>query len=166
MRFKTYIIGLFVIVMSALSISCENKHADTRKVFQKSFITHVSEDNLPIIKFDVKGKKTLFIVDTGSDINVINQKIYDTRTGDFEITDSVMLTVNTISGKYNKNTYIVGVNLDDSIYTNFYVMDISSIIYDTYVKQHIIVDGIVGVNFLHKNGVIVNFKNKTFYNNG
>ena len=45
-----------------------------------------------------------------------------------------------------------------------YSMDITDIINDTFIKQQVFIEGIIGVDFLYENNLVIDFKNKTLNN--
>lgn len=147
-----------LILISLVLLSC-NKKNDNNLYFE-TFIFNQSK-NIPIIKFNTNDKSYInLIIDTGSEINIIDENYYNENKKDFILIDSINNTINTVSGNINKTTYIVSTTLNDSIYIEFYVLDINKIVNDIYLNQQILTNGLLGINFMYEHNMNINFKNK------
>ena len=157
MRLLKHIIILFLIVFS----SCGKEDS---KIYKFKTSLFASENVIPIVSFTLNEKNVNFILDTGSDITVINKDYFIKNSDHFEIVDSVFFNVNTINSLKQENTLIVQSFVNDSISVTFYVLDISKTVEDIFIKQQIKINGIIGNDFLYKNELILDFKNKTLSN--
>lgn len=151
-----YIILIFVFLL----ISCENKNNEINEF--KTSIFNI-ENNIPIITVKLNNKKVNLIIDTGSELSIIDEKYYK-KNNDFNVIDSTMININTLNGEQINKVYIINGIVNDSINIKLYTMDISNVINDMFIKQQIFIDGIIGVDFLYENNLIIDFKNKTLSN--
>lgn len=151
-----YIILIFVFLL----ISCENKNNEINEF--KTSIFNI-ENNIPVITVKLNNKKVNLIIDTGSELSIIDEKYYK-KNNDFNVIDSTMININTLNGEQINKVYIINGIVNDSINIKLYTMDISNVINDMFIKQQIFIDGIIGVDFLYENNLIIDFKNKTLSN--
>lgn len=105
-----------------------------------------------------------FIIDTGSEVNILNESYYNRHKNEYVVIDSLEHTINTLNGNSNKKSYIVRGMINDSIPTDFYIMDIDVTAEIIFVNQRIKIEGILGVDFMYDNNIIIDFKNKTITN--
>ena len=141
-------------------MSCNNKNTE---IYEFKTPIFCAENNIPIITIKLNGKKTNLIIDTGSEISIINKKYFE-KNNNFNITDSTTISINTLNGEQLNKVYILNGVINDSINIKLYTMDISDIIDDMFIKQQVFIDGIIGVDFLYENNLIIDFKNKTLSN--
>ena len=151
-----YIILIFVFLL----ISCENKNNEINEF--KTSIFNI-ENNIPVIPVKLNNKKVNLIIDTGSELSIIDEKYYK-KNNDFNVIDSTTININTLNGEQINKVYIINGIVNDSINIKLYTMDISNVINDMFIKQQIFIDGIIGVDFLYENNLIIDFKNKTLSN--
>lgn len=151
-----YIILIFVFLL----ISCENKNNEINEFKTSIFNT---KNNIPVITVKLNNKKVNLIIDTGSELSIIDEKYYK-KNNDFNVIDSTMININTLNGEQINKVYIINGIVNDSINIKLYTMDISNVINDMFIKQQIFIDGIIGVDFLYENNLIIDFKNKTLSN--
>lgn len=151
-----YIILIFVFLL----ISCENKNNEINEF--KTSIFNI-ENNIPVITVKLNNKKVNLIIDTGSELSIIDEKYYK-KNNDFNVIDSTTININTLNGEQINKVYIINGIVNDSINIKLYTMDISNVINDMFIKQQIFIDGIIGVDFLYENNLIIDFKNKTLSN--
>ena len=151
-----YIILIFVFLL----ISCENKNNEINEF--KTSIFNI-ENNIPAITVKLNNKKVNLIIDTGSELSIIDEKYYK-KNNDFNVIDSTTININTLNGEQINKVYIINGIANDSINIKLYTMDISNVINDMFIKQQIFIDGIIGVDFLYENNLIIDFKNKTLSN--
>ena len=117
----------------------------------------------PIIQAEINGKKGYFLVDTGSDISIINStqlkryrlqqtKIYDTRKKviGFNGNTSQIMKVK------NANMVFTG-NFD---HQNFYSINLDNLANSMEVKTALRIDGIIGADVLLKYNCIIDYNNR------
>ena len=149
---------IYLLIMSLFLLSCNSKNKN-----ELSFETFIFNRNktIPIVSFDSKKDKQLkLIIDTGSEINIINKNYYDDNQCDFVICDSINNIIKTVNGEINNSTYIVSTTLNDSININFYVLEMSDIINNLYLNQQVMTHGLLGIDFMYENNITIDFKNK------
>lgn len=152
---------IFFIGILLLSIGCNNKNNNEYK-----FETNLFGQNntLPIINIKLNNLPAKLIIDTGSEINIINSTYYYKHIDAFVVLDTNFTEIQTITGKIYEENYIVKSYINDSIPIIFNVMDINNTIDHIFLNQQDYVDGIIGVEFLYDNNLVIDFKNKKLTN--
>ena len=111
-----------------------------------------------LVKLD--NDKINLILDTGSEVNILNEDYYKSHSEHFILVDSVNNPINTVNGAILQKTYIVETVLNDSINIRFNVMDITDIVDNIFYNQQMIANGLLGIDFFYDNNVVIAFKNK------
>lgn len=141
---KKYVILLFCLIL----YSC-NKTG-----FKKSIINR--HYNTPIVELKINGHDYNFIIDTGSELSFIDDKIVHNT-----IVDSIYMSTCNFNGSFNSDKfYIANVVLNDSIKTKMYTMNIENIQENIFLKSGLIIHGIIGSDILSEEKVIIDYKNK------
>lgn len=151
---------LHIIVLLTLLIfsSCERNRNERAMQFNQSLF--LKEKTIPVITFKLDNNKINLILDTGSELNILNEDYYKSHSEKFILIDSVNNSINTVNGTILQKTYIVETALNDSINVRFNVMDITNMINNIFYNQQIMTDGLLGIDFFYDNNVIIDFKNK------
>ena len=151
---------LRIIVLSFLLIfsSCDRNRNEHTMQFNSSLF--LKEKTIPVITFKLDNDKINLILDTGSELNILNEDYYKSHSEKFILVDSVNNPINTINGVVLQKTYIVETALNDSINVRFNVMDITNMINNIFYNQQIMTDGLLGIDFFYENNVVIDFKNK------
>ena len=145
---------LFLLIFS----SCDrNRNEHTIQFNQSLFL---KEKTIPVITFKLDNNKINLILDTGSELNIINEDYYKSHSEKFILVDSVNNPINTVNGIVLQKTYIVETTLNDSINVRFNVMDITNMIDNIFYNQQMMTDGLLGIDFFYDNNVVIDFKNK------
>ena len=153
-------ISILLILFSLTS--CGNKGKDICKFSTPLFC---DENCIPVVTINLNGEDVNFIVDTGSEICVIDENYFKERYNAFRIIDSTEVNIKTVNREQRRcKTYIIKGVVNDSIDMTLYSMDITDIINDTFIKQQVFIEGIIGVDFLYENNLVIDFKNKTLNN--
>ena len=154
---------LHIIVLLTLLIfsSCDKNHEERSMQFNSSLF--LKEKTIPIITFKLDNDKINLILDTGSEVNILNEDYYKSHSEHFILVDSVNNHINTVNGMMLQKTYIVETTLNDSINIRFNVMDITNMIDNIFYNQQIISDGLLGIDFFYDNNVVIDFQNKKIY---
>lgn len=154
---------LHIIVLLSLLIfcSCDKNHNEHTIQFNSSLF--LKEKTIPVITFKLNNDKINLILDTGSELNILNEDYYKSHSEKFILVDSVNIPINTVNGIILQKTYIVETTLNDSINVCFNVMDITNMIDNIFYSQQTISDGLLGINFFYDNNVVIDFKNKKIY---
>ena len=127
--------------------------------FRQGFVS----PNIPITTFSQGDKDIVFLLDTGSDNNVINK-------GALEYVEHEMIEggdTTTLSG-VNGTTEVEHCSIkfsceDDTYKADFLVADLNEA-FNTIKKGHCItIHGILGSNFLRNHNVVLDFNNLTAY---
>ena len=138
--------------------SCERNRNERAMQFNQSLF--LKEKTIPIITFKLDNDKINLILDTGSEVNILNEDYYKSHSKHFILIDSVNNPINTVNGVVLQKTYIVETTLNDSINIRFNVMDITNMIDNIFYNQQIISDGLLGIDFFYDNKVVIDFQNK------
>jgi len=154
-----YILPLFLL----FSCNNDNKKYDKIVYFKKSII--LKNETLPIVDFSINSTKVTFILDTGSELSFIDDDIYKNKEICYTKLKTKELTINTINGTNNsKQALLVETILDDSIQTYLYVTDIDNVIEQIFINNGIVIQGILGCDFLYRHKAIIDFENKALMN--
>lgn len=152
------ILYVFVLLTLLIFSSCDKNHEERSMQFNSSLF--LKEKTIPIITFKLDNDKINLILDTGSELNILNESYYKSHSENFILVDSVNNHINTVNGMILQKTYIVETTLNDSINIRFNVMDITNMIDNIFYNQQIISDGLLGIDFFYDNNVVIDFKNK------
>lgn len=142
---------------------CGKNKNDGEYQFENSFF--VKNNSLPVINVKLSNNtSTKLIIDTGSEINIINSEYYYRHINSFEVIATRFNEIQTISGSFYEESYIVKSYINDSIPIIFNVMNINNTIDNILLNQQDYVDGIIGVEFLYDNKLVIDFNNKKLTN--
>lgn len=148
------IVLLFLLIFS----SCDRNRNEHTMQFNSSLF--LKEKTIPVITFKLDNNNINLILDTGSELNILNEEYYKSHSENFILVDSVNIPINTVNGIILQKTYIVETTLNDSINVCFNVMDITNMINNISYNQQIMTDGLLGIDFFYDNNVVIDFKNK------
>lgn len=151
---------LHIIVLLSLLIfcSCDKNHNEHTIQFNSSLF--LKEKTIPVITFKLDNDKINLILDTGSELNILNEDYYKSHSKNFILIDSVNNPINTVNGIVLQKTYIVETILNDSINIRFNVMDMTDMVDNMFYNQQMIINGLLGIDFFYDNNVVIDFKNK------
>ena len=152
------ILYVFVLLTLLIFSSCDKNREERSMQFNSSLF--LKEKTIPIITFKLDNDKINLILDTGSELNILNESYYKSHSDNFILVDSVNNHINTVNGMILQKTYIVETTLNDSINIRFNVMDITNMIDNIFYNQQIISDGLLGIDFFYDNNVVIDFKIK------
>jgi len=124
----------------------------------------VYENTMPVIKYNIDEKGVNFIVDTGSDVSIIDDDYYLSHMDFFNFIENSSSDINTISGTISKGVIVTNTLLNDSIPVTFYITDIDNVKREVFIKTGKQIDGILGCDFLYDNKAIIDFKRKELRN--
>ena len=116
----------------------------------------------PIVKVVLNGKAAYFLLDTGSDIDLLHSKAakkYNILISPRNIGSNDRLA--NVNGKYNTFDYIYDLNMmigEKQIYGNFISMDISSIVTSIRNKTDTTISGIIGSETMKNYSFIIDFE--------
>lgn len=148
------IVLLFLLIFS----SCDRNRNEHTMQFNSSLF--LKEKTIPVIIFKLDNDNINLILDTGSELNILNEDYYKSHSEHFILIDSVNNPINTVNGVILQKTYIVETVLNDSINIRFNVMDITDIVDNIFYNQQMIANGLLGIDFFYDNNVVIDFKNK------
>ena len=151
---------LHIIVLLTLLIlsACDrNRNEQTIQFNQSLFL---KEKTIPVITFKLNNDKINLILDTGSELNILNEDYYKSHSKNFILIDSVNNPINTVNGIVLQKTYIVETILNDIINIRFNVMDMTDMVDNMFYNQQMIINGLLGIDFFYDNNVVIDFKNK------
>lgn len=123
--------------------------------------TIILKNRTPIVQFKLSNnEKVNMLLDTGSEITIIDNDIYNKDTIIYKTLKETSLNISGINGNDNINVKLVETCINDSILSIIYVFDIDDMIDRIFIKNGIIIDGVIGCDFLYKNHMIIDFENK------
>ena len=133
-------------------------------LFAVSFRQGFISPNIPIATFQQGDKDIVFLLDTGSDHNVINKSALEYIDHQMLEGDENVTTLSGVNGTTQVQHCIIEFSCGDEKYkANFLVADLDEA-FGTVKKGHsIIMHGILGSLFLKENNVILDFNNFTAY---
>lgn len=158
MYLKKYI--MFLLLPLLLS-SCSKDNNSSIKKFKNMF---VYDEAMPVVNYDIGQNNTNFIVDTGSDISIIDDDYYIKHMNSFNFIENSSSDINTVSGTVSKGVIITSTLLNDSIPITFYITNIDNVRKEVFVRTGRQIDGILGCDFLYNNKVIIDFNKKELRN--
>ena len=126
--------------------------------FSQGFIS----PNIPIATFYQGNKELNFIIDTGSDDNVINKEALDNI--EYEKTDHKG-TLSGVGGTYEVEGCNITFQYEGETFTGMFIIsDTLKEAFDNIRKCHAIpLHGMLGSKFLKENNIVLDFKNLTAY---
>ena len=116
----------------------------------------------PIVKVLLNGKAAYFLLDTGSDIDLLHSKSakkYNISISTRNIGSNDRLV--DVNGKFNTFDYIYDLNMmigEKHIYGNFISMDISSIVTSIRNKTDTTISGIIGSETMKNYSFIIDYE--------
>lgn len=130
-----------------------------------SFKGGFTSPNIPIATFYQGDKEIIFLLDSGSDRNVINEdalKLFDHTLKEKDASSVTHLSG--VGGSQEVETCTMSFGTEDSKYTtDFLVTDLSPA-FDGIRKEHCIqIHGILGSTFLKEHHIILDYKNLSAY---
>lgn len=158
MYLKKYI--MFLLLPLLLS-SCSKDNNSSIKKFKNMF---VYDEAMPVVNYDIEQNNTNFIVDTGSDISIIDDDYYIKHMNSFNFIENSSSDINTVSGTVSKGVIITSTLLNDSIPITFYITNIDNVRKEVFVRTGRQIDGILGCDFLYNNKAIIDFNKKELRN--
>ena len=131
-------------------------------LFAVSFSQGFTSPNIPIATFQQGDKEIVFLLDTGSDNNVINQKAL--QYIDHQKIEGDVTTLSGVNGTTQVEHCVIKFSCNDENYeANFLVADLEEAL-GTIRRSHCItIHGILGSKFLRKYNVVLDFKNLSAY---
>lgn len=130
-----------------------------------SFSKGFTSPNLPIVTFFQEDKELNFIIDTGSDDNVINKEALSNIS--YEKIEHKG-TLAGVGGIYEVEACNISFQLGDESFTaKFLISDNLKEAFDNIRHCHAIpLHGMIGSKFLMENNIVLDFNNMTAYNKG
>lgn len=157
------ILRFFIFIILLINISsCNNDKNNKEYKFETKLFTQ--NNTLPVVQFKLNNVPAKLIIDTGSEINIINSSYYYKHIDAFDVIDTNFTEIQTLTGTIYEESYIVKSYINDSIPIIFNVMNINNTIDNIFLNQQDYIDGIIGVEFLYDNKLIVDFNNKKLTN--
>lgn len=138
------------------------KKNNTISLFAVSFKQGFVSPKIPIATFYQGDKKLNFLLDSGSDKNVVDQKTLDSI--EHEIISEGTTSLSGVGGVTKVDTCRVKFKCDDEEYTeDFLVADLSEAFGMIENDHCITIHGIIGSTFLRQNNVVMDFQNLVAY---
>jgi len=127
-----------------------------RKQEALGFQGYFDSAELPIVQLSQDGKPYYFIIDSGSNYNVIDSNALDSiKHHDFEENTS-MYGVNGVTQKVN--ACVIRLRHEENEFIDFFLKSDLSLAFDQIRKESgVQVSGLIGVHFLHKYQCVIDF---------
>ena len=139
-----------------------NKKNNNLSLFTVSFKQGFVSPNVPIATFYQDGKKLNFLLDSGSENNVIDKNALTSIN--HRILEGVSTTLTGVGGTSDTEICELTFKCDNEEYTEeFLVTDLSQAFGMIEDCHSIILHGIIGSTFLRKNNIVLDFKNLAAY---
>ena len=141
-----------------------NKKQNNISLFAVSFSQGFTSPNIPIASFQQGDKDIVFLLDTGSDNNVINKNALNYVEHEMVDNGEAKTTLAGVNGITEVQHCTIKFNCDDESYkADFLIADLDEA-FGSINKSHcIIIHGILGSKFLRSHNVILDFKNLSAY---
>ena len=130
---------------------------------QHKIVEIVNLKNKPIVKGILNGKMAYFLLDTGSDLTILNTR--SARKYGFKIIQgrSKAMMIEGLGGSYRDFKRATGLKLfmDESlIYTHFFAFDLTNIIGSLNTNTGMKIVGIIGSDVMKKYGFKIDYESK------
>lgn len=162
MIFKILFIVLFTIVVAFFVTMFE----DIKKSYRKriSFKEALDLAELPVVTFIGKGRKLNFLIDTGANNSILNQKDVDKMQLVCEEFEGV--ETNTAGGNISLNKMVnLEIRFDDKrVYEECFLVSDMSEAFDAIKEESgVTIHGILGSNFFAKHKYIIDYDSLALY---
>lgn len=133
-------------------------------LFAVSFSQGFTSPNIPIASFQQGNKDIVFLLDTGSDNNVINKDALDYVEHQMYPSEGEVNKLHGVNGTIDVQRCSIKFSSDDETYkADFLVADMAEA-FGAITKSHCItIHGILGSKFLRSHNVVLDFKNLSAY---
>ncbi len=119
---------------------------------------------VPIIEVKLNGKTAYFILDSGSDISLLNNK--ELTKYAFSLKNRATKDIKGISGERKAVYEVLGLHLqaaDQLLETTFYATDLSPLVGALLNSTQILISGIIGMDLMRAYGFEIDYRNKKLY---
>ena len=133
-------------------------------LFAVSFSQGFTSPNIPIASFQQGDKDIVFLLDTGSDNNVINQDALEFIEHKMHDNEGRVTTLSGVNGTTEVQHCSIKFSSEEEAYeADFLVADLSEA-FGSISKSHCInIHGILGSKFLRSHNVVLDFKTLSAY---
>lgn len=156
------IIKIIVLILIAVTLVLLTYKLRDRKKNTISFKESLDLAEIPVITFYQNETKLNFLLDTGSNISIIDKKVYDIIETKETNRQS---TLAGLGGEYSTNpivtitfTYLEKIFTDD-----FQVVDMTSTFATIKQRTGVTINGIIGSKFMQKYKYVLDFKEMIAY---
>ena len=131
-------------------------------LFTVSFKQGFIPPRIPIATFYQEGKKLNFLLDSGSDKNVLDSRIL--KEVKYENVEGESVNLTGVGGVTQVNTCKVAFTCDTKEYTEEFLITDLSEAFGLIEQEHCItLHGIIGSTFMRKNNIVMDFQNLVAY---
>lgn len=146
-----------ILFIFALLYSCKEPNPKETP-FENKYDQYI---NIPIVKKTIKGKRVLFILDSGANISIVDSAWYKKNSDLFGYSETISMRVTGISGAIQIKSNIVHAEIDDTDVV-FTTSNISPVINNLRRHGYSII-GILGSDYLSDNNLVIDYRNKAVY---
>lgn len=125
---------------------------------------YLKSRTIPVVNIRISNHNIPMIIDTGSEITILDDDVYREIPQFFNIGDTVTHSISTINIEREQKMVSALTFINDSIKTKLYIMDIDNVCEEIFINKGLFVKGIIGCDFLYENGLTIDFKNKRLTN--
>lgn len=141
-----------------------NKKQNSVSLFTVSFKQGFVSPNVPLVTIHQEDKELIFLLDTGSEHNVIDQNALPFINHTVIQDETMPVTLSGVGGKVEVSACSITFKCGDTEYTdNFVVNDLSIALKALKNETGVIMHGILGSRFLRENNVVLDYQNLVAY---
>jgi len=141
-----------------------NNKENTSSFFSVSFRQGFISPNVPLATFHQGDKELIFLLDSGSEHNIIDKSVLSTITHTVLDDPSMPNTLSGVGGVSNVSACSITFKCGDEEYTDkFIVNDMQEALKLLKRETGVIMHGIIGSRFLREHQVILDYQNLTAY---
>lgn len=157
---EVIVILLVVVAIALVTNTIENKNRRTNLLY---FEEAISKSGLPVVTLSNKGRKFMFLLDTGSNYSIINSEALSQV--EHSIVEGATGEVYGMDGNIVKISYAhISLESENTTFEdNFQVVDMSSAFANLKENQGVEIIGIIGSNFMSRYNFILDFKDLIAY---
>lgn len=141
-----------------------NRKQNTLSLFTASFRQGFTSPNVPLVTVQQGDKELIFLLDSGSEHNVIDKSALKGIEHTVLKDDSMPNTLSGVGGVMEVGACTITFKCSDKEYTeNFLVNDLSEALKMLKNTTGVIMHGIIGSQFMMKNKIVLDYQNLMAY---
>lgn len=145
-----------IIIVALMLLTCNFSQAQMFNTLEARY------QNKPIVQMELNGKKTWVLLDTGSDISILNIRSQD-KYG-FNAHEDAKASVVGLGSKHNPIKEVSNAQLyfgDIKLKSQFYAYDINNIVASIRARSGISISAIIGTSLMREYGFVLDMGSRT-----